>query len=138
MAPSRKDKDIEIRKLELATRERLIDRCSTVFLTLIRWGGSVWIMYYVFRTVESLAGKTTDAAFDGHFDLRMLANRYMSQIIYSALGALGLLYGKKQNSLYKSTAKKLRRMEALERKVDPQRTGSGLEDGSKPNEEDVE
>jgi hypothetical protein len=96
-------------------------------------------MYLVYRIVDSLAGKQTsaDIAISGGIDLKFLANRYASQIIFALFGSGGIIYGLRQKRLYTKATDKLRRVEKYERKLDPNRSSSGLDDGHKPNPEDI-
>lgn len=130
---------VEIEQLKL---DRSIIRwryVSAILLTFIRWAGVVGFMYLVYRTVDSLAGKQTsaDIAISGGINLKFLANRYASQIIFALFGSGGILYGIRQKRLYTKATDKLRRVEKYERKLDPNRSSSGLDDGYKPNPEDI-
>ena len=112
---------------------------SSILLTLIRWIGVSVFMYFVYRTVGTLAGKQTsaDISISEGVSLKFLANRYASEIIFALFGSGGILYGLGQKSLYKKSTEKLRRLEKYERQFDPNRSSSGLEDGSQPNPEDT-
>ena len=134
-----KKAQVELEQLKLDQSVIRWRYVSAILLTLIRWAGVVGFMYLVYRTVDSLAGKQTsaDIAISGGLDLKFLANRYASQIIFGLFGGGGVLYGLRQKRLYKKATDKLRRVEKYERQLDSNRSSSGLDDGSQPNPEDI-
>jgi len=120
--------EIEIAKLTLdgsIVRWRAV---SNICLTAIRWGGTVAIAFYVFKTVDCLAGRTTAANMTGSINLRFLANRYAAEIVFAIFGAGGIGYGVRAKSLYNKATKKLKRLEKYERNHDPDRSGTGMTD----------
>ena len=96
-------------------------------------------MFMVYLSVNALAGKETsaDIAVQGGFSVKFLANRYASQIIFALFGSGGIIYGLRQRRLYEKATKKLQRVEKYEKLLDPTRSSSGLEDGTKNNDEDT-
>src|SRR2546423_203406 len=115
-----KKPQVELEQLKLDRSLIRWRHLSLILLTLIRWAGVVGFMYLVYRTVDSLAGKKTsaDIAISGGLDLKVLANRYASQIIFALFGSGGILYGLRQKRLYSKASDKLRRVEKYERKLD--------------------
>jgi len=131
-------KRVELEKTKLDYAVLRWRNLSAILLTLIRWCGAGWFMYCVYLTVNCLAGKQTsaDIAVAGGVNLKFIASRYFSQIVFAFFGGGGILYGNRQKKLYKKATEKLRRLEKYEQKIDPNRSSSGLDDGSTPNPED--
>jgi hypothetical protein len=131
-------KRVELEKTKLDYAVLRWRNLSAIALSLIRYCGAVAFMYFVYRTVNCLSGKQTSAeiAVNGGLSLKFIASRYFSQIVFAIFGSGGILYGQRQKQLYKKATKKLQRLEKYERNIDPNRSSSGLDDGSMPNSED--
>lgn len=112
--------EAENRALRSANRKESI---VTVLLSLIRWGGVLGISYFVFRTVEVLAGQSTFA----EIGINFLGNLEVSVTLAWAAGGGGVLYGLGQRKLRKDTVERLQsRITSLEKKLDDSRTSSKL------------
>ena len=131
-------KRVELEKTKLDYAVLRWRNLSMIVLSMVRWCGAVCFMYYVYRTVNCLAGKQTsaDIALAGGLNFKFIASRYFSQIVFAFFGGGGILYGSRQKALYKKASEKLRRLEKYERSFDPNRSSSGLDDGSAANPED--
>lgn len=118
----------------------LIERVTSAFRTGARWGGICYVFYVTNNSIQSLAGRQTDAniMINGKMDLSLFANRYASQIIFGLFGGGGVFYGLGQRKLYRKAAEKLKRSAALESIHDPHRTSSGLRNGWENNPNDPE
>jgi hypothetical protein len=90
---------------------------------LIRVGGVVACFYFMYRSVEVLAGRTTFA----EIGMEFLANVTISKAVAWIFGAGGVVYGMRQGALKKSTVARLSsRIEELEQRIDPRRSSSML------------
>lgn len=120
----------ELELLKIKKTVHLWHLFAKVCLSLLRCVTVVAVAYFAWKTIIALAGRQTDAniALSGTFDLKFLANRYASQIIFAIFGSGGVLYGLRQRSLCKKTTKKLKRLEKLEKTVDPDRTSSDFDE----------
>jgi hypothetical protein len=112
----------------------MIDALSVNTGRLIRWGGAVLIVRYVYLSVSVLSGKTTAA----DILVRLLANSNVQISISWALAASGLSGWLVERRLRKRTIQKLApRIKYLERLIDEGRSSSNLmEDGSTRPEDD--
>ena len=110
---------------------------SAILLAGIRWSAMCVIAYWAYRSIESLAGQQTFAQFIGTLDMKFLANRYASQIIFAIFGVGGVGYGVRAKRLHDKVVDKLRRLEEYERLADENRTGSGLKVGSRANPDET-
>lgn len=110
--------DIEIRKIE--ARHSI---ASTFISNGFKWSSLFGIAYWVYRSIEVLAGKMTltDISF------ALLANSKFTCALGGILGIGGVIYGRRQANLRKSTVERLHPFqEAYERNLDPKRTSSSL------------
>jgi hypothetical protein len=90
---------------------------------LTRWGGLSFITYWIYRAIESLAGKETIA----DVVVKFIGNLTISQGAAYVLGGAGLAYGVAQKKLRQKTVERLQpRVQELEERLDPNRTTSDL------------
>jgi hypothetical protein len=106
---------------------------SSTLQTLIRWGAGVCFAYYGYRTIEVLAGRSTEA----NIVLNILGNIAFSSTIAWTFGVAGAAYGWRQRKLRGDAVERLQnRIKELESKVDPERTSSNLTVRGDTNPED--
>lgn len=98
--------------------------------------GLVGAMFMVYLSIDALAGQKTDANISSSFSVKLFANKYVAEIAFFLFGCTGIGYGYGQHRLYKKVTEKLKRLNQLEQKVDPNRTSSGLMDGWRENHDD--
>lgn len=111
----------------LLKRNRGVSAIASVLNNLIRWGGLVAIFYWMYRSVDTLSGKQTDAIFDVGIITSITASVAFKNVLPWILAFLGVGYGLKQRSLRKTTIERLQdRIRELEKHVDPGRSSSGL------------
>ncbi len=108
---------------------------ASVINNLIRWGGMVLLAYFMFRTVQSLAGQTTSA----NIGLRLFGEVRLSDVIASAIfGGGGAMYGLAQRRLRHTVIKEMsQRIKQLEAERDPTRSSSKLTARGETNPEDI-
>jgi hypothetical protein len=129
-------------KVEVATlrerqaQERRFEKfnlAAQVFHSLFKWGGLVCISYFLYRSIDTLAGKETVAT----ILVKAVANATISRTLsWGAALAFALLYFR-QRKLRTDTIKHLAgQRKALELKHDPSRTSSRLTANGETREED--
>lgn len=124
--------------LTVQARVIIADRIAAVVIRALTMAGFVGVMYMVYLSINALAGQHTDANINTSFSLKIFASRYVADIAFFIFGCGGIGYGYGQNRLYKKVAVKLKRLDGIEKKVDPNRTSSGLIDGWRGNDDDNE
>lgn len=120
---------------DLVNLYRVVQRHLEEFVRQFKWALSSrevfkWIqstpavmVYFVSDAVKSLAGQQTGA----NIDVNFIAGFSVSETMAWVVGAGGVLYGQRERSLKGKAVKRLHeRIEFLERKVDPNRSSSGL------------
>jgi len=126
-------------QLEIELRNCRNSKYSAVFTSLgkelIRWSGVVLVAYWIFRSIEVLAAKHTEASIVIDF----LGKIEISMVFSLSVGILGVLYGLRQRKLLKDTAERLQsRIQMLELKLDINRSSSSLTSRGDSRPEDVE
>lgn len=118
--------DIEAQRLALKyqLRFRLIDVLAKALDQIIPGVVLVLIVYFgIYRTAHDLAGRRTLA----DFGFRLFADAKPDEIIAYALAIVGWFFGVNAQRLRRNTTERLTaRIQELERKIDPERTTSGL------------
>jgi len=90
---------------------------------LIPWVGLCVLGYFFFHSVDVLAGKTTLA----DIGINFLANISVSNAVASVFGLGGLGYGLGERKLRRRKVETMQaRIVELEKKLDPNRSSSGL------------
>ncbi len=108
---------------KLLRRMRTIGTVGAVANNLIRYGGLVLIVYFIYRSIDTLAGRTTGA----DIGVSLFANVKVSDTVAWVFGGGGTLYGLRQRSLRRATIERLQgRIKHLETARDPGRKSSGL------------
>ena len=132
-------------KLKKKTSEKLIaenrllrshnfsESVANVLNNLIRWAGLCFISLMVFLSIQCLAGKVTIA----DFGLKIIANKYLSQIMSIVFGSGGVVYGVSQRKLRRdATERQEGRIKELESFINPDRGSSQLtKRGTTPSED---
>ncbi len=96
---------------------------ASVVNNLIRWGGLVFIFYWIYRSIAVLAGNTTVAS----IGLGVFSDVKLSDIFGYLFGGSGVAYGIAQKRLRRRKVHHLQgRIKELETQFDPGRTSSGL------------
>jgi len=104
-------------------RVRATEGVATVLITAIKWGAILGVFRYISVMVVALAGQTTAA----DIGIKILGNFSISTALAWALGIGCAGYGRAQNKLRKDTVERLqKRIQELERGVDPRRSTSRL------------
>jgi hypothetical protein len=104
-------------------QSRVAEGIISVLQAAIRWGAIVCITRYIYLTISKLAGQQTSADIGVGF----LADVNVSVFVAWTLGSAGVIYGYYQNRLRKDTVERLQgRIQALELKLDPNRSSSRL------------
>ena len=117
----------------LLRRMRQFDGVYSVLRDLIRWAAVVFIVYWIGRTIGTLAGKVTMA----DIGIRFLAEVRLSEAVAGIFGVTGLGYGLTQRRLRRNTIERLQgRIQELERRLDPNRTSSQLTERGETRPED--
>jgi len=116
-------------RAELAAENKILRRSqgvgslAIVANNLIKWGGLVAISYFIYLSIDSLAGETTAA----DIGIGLLADIKLSDAAAWVFGGSGTVYGLRQRTLRRSTIERLQaRIKELEKAIDPKRTSSGL------------
>jgi hypothetical protein len=95
----------------------------SVFNNLIRWGGAVLIVRYVYLMVLALAGRLTFA----DIGIKVLGDVRVSEAAAWLLSGGSVAYGWHQRKLRKDTVERLQeRIQKFERQIDGKRTSSRL------------
>jgi hypothetical protein len=105
------------------SKVELINALLSGWKTLLAVGGTVAVAYLVFRSIESLAGRSTDSNIMVKFVTDLKASRWLSMAFAGLMGT----WGASERALKKKAVKRLHvRVKELEEKIDPTRTSSGL------------
>jgi hypothetical protein len=114
-----------VRKSELRYRlyAKIIDAVGSVIQACIPWAGAVLVAYFVYRSIQSLAGRMTLA----DIGIRFLADTKISEAFAYLFGATGIALGLRRERLHKDNVQRLTsRIKELEVRLDPKRSSSRL------------
>lgn len=125
-------------------RSRIADTIAPIAISAIRWGVSAAIAYIAYLSIETLAGKTTDA----DIEVSLLANIFAPDFLHQLpvmvgfggifVGFCGIVYGKYQRSLRMKTVERLQgRIKDFELGKDPKRSSSMLTPTGETRPEDT-
>jgi hypothetical protein len=121
MSPSKAVEAEKTQRAQLQLWMRIAEICGTVITTGIRYGGVVALGYFAFRSIESLAGRTTLA------DIFVMGNLQASVVVSWAVGVGGVAYGWRQRRLRHTVNETLGvRVADLEQQLDSKRSSSKL------------
>jgi|ERR1035438_2797482 hypothetical protein len=127
-----------MKELEYKLQSQKWDTALRLGQSLIQWGAACVIVWRLGLAIESLAGKATLADFGVSLYADLKANTVFSHIVTGILGLGGAGYGLRERAQKRKEIKRLgNRVVELEKRLDPNRTSSGLTiDGrSRPEDE---
>lgn len=120
---------------ELLSKYTRIEAITSVLNNLIRWGALTGIAFLIYKSIDTLAGRTTLA--DMGVSVSFFTSIRVSQLLAWGLAVGGMGYGLTQRSLRGRTIERQSgRIIALEAMVDPERTSSRLTTKGKTRPED--
>jgi hypothetical protein len=123
MSRSEKSRAELLAEVSLLRRWRGSGAFASVVNNIVRWGGLVCIVYWIYRSVDALAGNVTTAS----IGLNIVGDVRLSDIFGYLFGGSGIAYGLSQRHLRRRTIYQLQaRIKELEAHIDPRRTSSGL------------
>lgn len=123
------DGEIQLGKMGIIT-----DAAVSVVNNMVKWGGLLGISYFVYRTIQSIAGQQTVA----NIAINLISDLKINQWIAYVIGISGIGYGCMQKRIKKITIEHLsRRKEELETMLDNRRTSSMLTRRGETNPEDM-
>jgi hypothetical protein len=115
---ARAEYEFRVRKIAMIT-----EMVSMIFSALCKWGGFAFMAWCTWGIAAALSGEhtTADIAFRAALDMR--ADQYAAYI----LGGGGVIYGIRERRLRRKTTSRLtERTASLEKRIDPNRTSTGL------------
>ena len=120
-------------ELEWVKYEKKWDTIGGSLNGLIRWGGIVVCFYFLYLTVDSLAGKTTatDIALKAITDLKLDKG-----VLYLLTGGTTLWAIRERRLRKKNTKHIAAHIKELEGRIDPNRTSSNLTETGDTHPED--
>jgi hypothetical protein len=127
---SKAELEVENRYLRSALRS---DRVAIVLSHAIRHGGVVAVFYFIFRSIEALAGKETIAVTIASVIGKAEINNWLAWVLAISFG----YYGRRQKQLRRKVTERLQeRIKSLENKLDKNRSSSNLTPGGETRLED--
>jgi len=101
---------------------------------LIKYGAAVAIAYFLYKSLDSLAGRETIS----NIGIKILTDMKVNQWLAYLLGGGGVIYGRSQNKLRKKDIGRYSsRVKDLESRIDPRRSSSKLQPNGETLPEDV-
>ncbi|NOS88138.1 MAG: hypothetical protein HOP34_06275 [Methylococcaceae bacterium] len=126
MSKSRKELEVEN---EMLKRVGYGANLTKIIIALIQYGALAFVFYCLSDTAKSLAGLNTVASFDVPF---------MNGVLGAIFGGGGIVYGHQQNKSRKNTVERLqKRIQDLEKQLDPNCSTSGLTSRGETHPEDM-
>jgi len=108
---------------------------AAVTIAAIRWVGLAVLLYFCWRSVDALAGRTTLANIG--VGVKLLGKVYISQAVAWLFGGCGVGYGLRQRALRHSAIARLSpAVREREQALDPKRTSSELTERGRTKPED--
>jgi hypothetical protein len=127
-----------MKELEYKLKSQRLDTVLRLGQSLIQYGAGCFIVWRVGLAIESLAGRATMADFGVFLYADLKANTVFSHIVMGVLGLGGASYGLRERAQKRKEIKRLgNRVVDVEKRLDPNRSSSGLTiDGrSRPEDE---
>ena len=127
-----------MKELEFKLKSQRVDAWLRIGLSLIKYASLSFIVWRLGIAVEALAGKATLADFGVFLLTDLRVNKVFSHAVMGLVGVSGATYGVRERSSKRKEIKRLgNRVVELEKRLDPERTSSGLKrDGtSRPEDE---
>lgn len=110
-------------ELRYAYRVRVVDTIGAIIQTAIPWLAAAAMSWFVYRSIDALAGKQTLA----DVGIKVLADIKISEAIAYLFGGGGVLYGYKCKRLKADNVERMAgRIAELEKQLDPGRSSSRL------------
>lgn len=117
-------------ELKFGKHIKVSETATPIALSLIRWVAIVACFGFVYLSIDSLAGKQTDAV----INLKMLLNSNFLGVIF---GSGGIIYGYAQKKLRQKVIARLQpRIQHFEQLMDPTRSSSLLTEHGNTNPDD--
>ena len=130
----KKEREVTDIEIQLGKIDIITGAIVSVVNNMVKWGGLLGISYFVYRTIQSLAGEHTIA----NIAIRIITNLKINQWLAYVIGIAGIGYGCMQKRSRKRTIEHLsERKEELEKMLDPKRTSSMLTKRGETNPEDM-
>lgn len=107
----------------------IADRVTALVGLFARCLTLVALAYILYKCVDSAAGKQTNFVFD--FLLKADIGRWLCYVI---IVAMGFTIRRERKLRKESVGREHKRVEGLEKRIDPSRTGSGLDESDNPPE----
>jgi len=116
-----------MKELEYKLESQKWDTGLRLGLAVIKWGAACFIAWRLGLAFEALAGKATLASFGISLIADLKANKLFSHIVTGIFGLSGMGYGLRERSIKRREIRRLgNRVVNLEKRLDPNRTSSGL------------
>ena len=114
-------------ELKYVRKQQKANNFAAVLTHLITWVGISVLGFFLYRSVDALAGEQTTA----DIGLKLVGNLKLSEVFAYLFGGGGVAYGVQQKRLRKDEVERLQdRVIKLETAIDPKRSSSGLTDRS--------
>ena len=119
---------------KLLIRGHISDGIARVVSDIVRYGVAGFLGYCVYLSIDSLAGRTTDA----NIAVKFLSDLRVSIVFSWTVAGGSVFYGWKQKKLRQKTVERMQgRITELERKIDSRRTSSKLTQRGETRPEDL-
>lgn len=128
-----------MKELEYKLQSQKWDVGLRIGLALIKWSAISVIVWRLGVAAEAFAGKSTLADFGVQLVADLKANKFFSHIVTGCFGLGGLGYGIRERALRRRDIRRLgNRVVDSEKRLDPNRTSSGLTADGNTRPEDEE
>jgi len=118
-------------ELQYKRQNQIIGAVALVIRDVVKWGVLASIFYFLFRSIQALAGRSTQASIDidifQGFGLYIFQNSTLHEKIEYVVIVGLLMWGLLERKLRQDAIKRLQgRSRELESRIDPNRTSSRL------------
>jgi len=121
--------------LDAGVEVQRIQARAAVTLAAIRWLGLAVLAYFGYRSVDTLAGRTTLASIG--VGINVLGKVYISEAVAWLFGVTGIGYGLRQRALRHNVIARLSpAVREREQALDPKRTSSQLTERGRTKPQD--
>ena len=121
--------------LDAGVEVQRIQARAAVTLAAIRWLGLAVLAYFGYRSVDTLAGRTTLASIG--VGISVLGKVYISEAVAWLFGVTGISYGLRQRALRHNVIARLSpAVREREQALDPKRTSSQLTERGRTKPQD--
>jgi hypothetical protein len=126
-----------MKELEYKLLRQKWDTGLRLGLSLIKYSAACFMVWQLAIAIESLAGRATLADFSVFLISDLKVNKAFSHIVMGIFGVGGISYGLRERGQKRKEIKRLgNRVVELEKRLDPNRTSSGLTLDGKSRPED--